>query len=80
MDPVLQLIIVMPFVLLFALIVAAFMREENERFHNTEAAYRRRHPAQEMRVHSPVRSVPTQRPREESAELEDVPAPVRHAA
>jgi hypothetical protein len=43
MDPVLQLIIVMPFVLLFALIVAAFMREENERFHNTEAAYRRRH-------------------------------------
>ena len=79
MDPLLQLIVVMPSVILFALVIAAFMREENERFHIVEAAYRRRHAAHEMRVHFPVRSVRTQRPHEEPVEVYREP-PVRHAA
>jgi hypothetical protein len=78
MDPVLQLIIVMPFVLLFALIVAAFMRQENEQFHIVQAAYRRRHAAQQTQAPSPVRLV-RQQPEEESVEVHH-DSPVDHAA
>jgi hypothetical protein len=42
MDPLLQLLIVLPFVILFALIVAALTRQENQRLHFLQAAYRRR--------------------------------------
>ena len=80
MDPVLQLIIVMPFAILFALIIAAFMREENERFHRIEAAYRRRHTFHQTQAHFPRRSVPTQSSDQESVELADAPRPVHHAA
>ena len=79
MDPVLQLIIVMPSVILFALIVAGFMREENERFHSIEAAYRRRHTLHRTQAHFPVRSVRAQRPHEESVEAHH-DSPVDHAA
>jgi hypothetical protein len=77
MDPLLQLIIVMPFVILFALIVAALTRQENQRFHDTEAAYQRRHVAHRAQVHSPVRSVRAQ-PDKESVEVHH--EPLRRAA
>jgi hypothetical protein len=80
MDLLLELMIVMPFVILFALIIAAFMREENERFHSLEATYRRRHTFHQTPVHSPVRSAHAQSSDQESVELDDVPRSVGHAA
>jgi hypothetical protein len=80
MDLVLQLIIVMPIVILFALIIAAFMREENQRFHSIEAAYRRRHTFLRPQARSPVQSARVQSSEQESVELDDVPRPAHHAA
>ena len=65
-----HVIIVMPFVLLFAWLVAASMRQEDQELHEVAAAYR-------PQAHSPVRLVRTQRPHEESVHHD---SPVHHAA
>ena len=80
MDTLLQLLIVMPFVMLFAIVVVALMRQQNEHFHDLEAAYQRRHAVHRTAVRSPVRSVRIQQPAEEPVEPHDVVRPVRHAA
>jgi hypothetical protein len=74
MDVLAQLLIVIPYVALFAVVVAALARQENERFHSLEAAYRRRH---RMRVRSAVRFA---RRDEESLQSHDSALPERHAA
>ena len=79
MHPLAQLIIAMPFVILFALIVAAFMRQENQRLHRIDAANRRRHPAHQMPVYRPVPLVRAQRPDKEAGVHRD-PPPVHRTA
>jgi len=77
MEPMVQLIVVMPFVVVFGLIVVALWRQENQRFHSLEAAYRRRHAVRRTRAYSPV-----VRPGrvEDPAQSHDAASAVRHAA
>ncbi len=82
MDPILQLLVVLPFLILFAMIIVPLMRQENQRMHRIEALYERRYVAQRTRVKSAERpSVPVRIQKVDEASVESHDAPdVRHAA
>ncbi len=81
MKVVFHLIVVLPWIILFAMMIVPLMRQENRRRHRIEALYERRYVAQRTRVNSSERPpVPVRIQKADEASVESHDAHVRDAA